>query len=196
MKTLGKENMGIVGFSYEVTDIRSKKPLIIKREFGKRTSQKIVLAHGYNWSDEHWWGYGYSYAHVTENDSFYSIVGGYTDYTNENSKSPWVETSVFGEKRGKEAIWGSSYGWSEKYDHGYNYFSLYTDQALQLDNKNSKINEIEREREAAKRKTEDELKNTQTELERMRKQNEFLLKQLEEQQTQIQQNFPPNPGSK
>jgi hypothetical protein len=54
---------------------------------------------------------------------------------------------------------------------------------------------LEKAKEEAKRKTERELKNTQTELERMKKQNEFLLKQLEEQQqAQTQQNYPSNPG--
>jgi hypothetical protein len=48
MKTLGKENMGIVGFSYEVTNKGSTKPRITKRELGRKTDRKVEVAHGVN----------------------------------------------------------------------------------------------------------------------------------------------------
>lgn len=181
-------NMGIVGFSYDVSDIRSLKEPLTKRNIGRKTTQQFELAHGYNWSDEYCRGYGRSNIHLSKVGPFYSIVGGYTDYTSENSKSPnrkdkvwgiesndkfclfegycwnhflnskgycrsyfyltesfnpcnvlgsriqstsensrspWIETSFFGRKNEEETIWGACYGWSEKYDNGYNHFSLY-----------------------------------------------------------------------
>lgn len=264
MKTIGKQNIGIVGFSYEVTNRDSTKPWITKRDLGRKTSWKIEVAHGVNWSEEYssWFaprGYGHSHIYIDDKGPFYSIVGGYTDYTSHDSSSPnikadewgvetgdkfclregyawnrflnqegysrtyiyliqkeginnflgsriqstskdsscpWVETNFFGEKIGKEINFTGSYGWSPQYGDGYNYFSLYVDEALNLDDRNAfwgKISEIEQEREEEKRKTERELKDTQTELERVKKQNELLTKELEEQKAQIQQSkYPPN----
>jgi flagellar biosynthesis GTPase FlhF len=302
MKTLGKQNIGIVGFSYEITNSTSTSPWITKREVGRKTAQKARVAHGYNWSQEYstWFvprAYGHSHIYLDNKGPFYSIIGGYTDYTSHDSSSPnvkadewgveagdkfciregyawnrflnqegysrtyiyliqkeginnflgsriqstskdstrpWIETNFFGERAGKEIKLTGSYGWSQQYGIGYNHFSLYTDEALKLDNKDAfwgKISEIEQERESEKRRKEEELakarkdakraeeekakaerekaqaekarvkaeqdlKNIQTELERTKKQNEFLIEQSKEQQAQIQQNFPPNPGKK
>lgn len=133
---------------------------------------------------------------MIQKEGINNFLGSRVQSTSKDSTCPWIENNVFGEKNEKEFIWGRSYGWSERYGEGYNHFSLYVDEALNLNDKNAfwaKVNEVEQEREEAKRKTENELKNTQTELERVRKQNEFLMKQLEEQKAQIQQSeYPPN----
>jgi len=44
----GKKNLGIVGFSYDVTDIRSRKELTTRREVGRKTPRRVEIAHGYN----------------------------------------------------------------------------------------------------------------------------------------------------
>ncbi|WNE41939.1 MAG: hypothetical protein AD073_000274 [Mycoplasmataceae bacterium] len=94
------KSLKIVGFSYDVSDIRSKKTSMTKRDIGRKTTQKIELAHGYNWSDEHLLGYGRANAYKSDIGPFYSIVGGYTDYANENSSS----ANIKGNKWGVETI--------------------------------------------------------------------------------------------
>ena len=279
MKTLGKQNIGIVGFSYEVTNPTSTSPWITKREFGRKTSQKVEVAHGSNWSEEYstWFtprAYGHSHIYLDNKGPFYSIVGGYTDYTSHDSSTPsvksdewgvevgdkfcvregyawnrflnqegysrtyiyliqkeginnfvgsrirstskdssqpWTETNFSGERTGKEIYLTGSYGWSHQYGNGYNHFSLYVDEALNLDNKDAfwgKINEIEQEREAEKRRVEEALTKAQEdaknandakakaeeEAERLKRENEILIKRLKDQEALIIQNFPSNPG--
>jgi len=236
----GKKNLGIVGFSYDITDIRSRKELTTKREVGRKTPRRVEIAHGYNWSDEHWWGYGRAHAYLADIGPFYSVVGGYTDYTSENSKSdwikgdewgtetpdkfyiyggyswnpflnkrgyshtyfylaerenvdnvlggriqvtsensksPWIETGMFGNKNEKEMIWGKSYGWSEQYGKGYNHFSLYVEDVSKLDD-----DEKEERKDGAVDELQDTIQSLQLQLEREKNKNKFL----EEQMTQIQ----------
>src|SRR5215210_7004485 len=94
MKTIGKENSGIVGFSYEVTNSTSTSQLKTERKLGRETAQKEKVAHGVNWSKEYSGlfgstrGYGHSHIYIDNKGPFYSIVGGYTDYTSHDSESP------------------------------------------------------------------------------------------------------------
>ncbi len=42
------KNLGIVDFSYDISDIRSQKEPLTKRNIGRKTTRKIELAHVYN----------------------------------------------------------------------------------------------------------------------------------------------------
>ena len=122
----GKKNLGIVGFSYEVTNLNSQKTWITKREIGRKSIHKIEIAHGWNWSDEYWWGYGHSSAYLDETGPFYSIVGGYTDYTSKDSKSPFVKGKEWGEVSDIKFDISEGYDWNpflekEGYSRAYIY---------------------------------------------------------------------------
>lgn len=118
MKTIGKQNKGIVGFSYEVTNSHSTAPYITKRELGKKTAQKVEVAHGINWSEEYsgWFrserGYGHSYIYIDDKGPFYSIVGGYTDYTSHDSSSPNVKADEWGVETGDKFCLREGYAWN------------------------------------------------------------------------------------
>lgn len=94
---LSVKKLGIVGFSYEITNHDSQQPWITKRQIGRITSDKIRIAYGWNWSEEYQDGYGYSHAYLSDQGPFYNIDGGYTDYNREG-----------GSHRNK--IWGTQNG--------------------------------------------------------------------------------------
>ncbi|MDR1670818.1 MAG: coiled-coil domain-containing protein [Spiroplasmataceae bacterium] len=189
------KNLGIVGFSYQVTSKDSKAPWKTDRTWGQQTSQKVEIAHGYNWSNSYHCGYGHSFIHLGEQGPFWSIVGGYTDHTSNDSSAPnlkdnewgittkdkyclregyawdhilnregysrtyvyllpeenvsnvcglniqstskdsraqWIKTNHFGSSEGKEIKLTGSYGWSECYGEGYNWFFIYLNEEQKL----------------------------------------------------------------
>ncbi|WNE40681.1 MAG: hypothetical protein mread185_000138 [Mycoplasmataceae bacterium] len=229
-----KKNLGIVGFSYEVTSKDSSAHWKIDRSWGQQTSQKIEIAHGYNWSNSYHGGYGHSFIHLGEQGPFWSIVGGYTDHTSNDSSAPnlkdnewgtttkdkycvregyawdhilnregysrtyiylipeenssnvcglniqstskdssaqWVKTNHFGSSQGKEIKLTGSYGWSERYGEGYNWFFIYLNEeqklAADLERK-KKLEEEKLSKELAKKNLENlELKRVQRKVDQL-----------------------------
>jgi hypothetical protein len=89
-----KKNLGIVGFSYEVTSKDSKKPLVYdgnNAHFGNTKGIKVQIAHGENCSDDYDQGYGYSYIFLGDTGPFYSIIGGSTFFTTNDYKGHYTK---------------------------------------------------------------------------------------------------------
>jgi hypothetical protein len=106
-----KKNLGIVGFSYEVTSKDSKAHWIVDRSWGQQTFQKIEIAHGCNWSGSYQEGYGHSFIHLGDQGPFYSIIRGYTDYTSNDSWAPNIKTEEWGTTTKDKYCVREGYAW-------------------------------------------------------------------------------------
>jgi len=112
MENINNKNLGIVGFSYEVTSKNSQSPWITERKWGRESSHKAEIAHGYNWSGRYHQGYGHSFIHLADKEPFYSIIGGYTHYTSNDSRSPNIKSDEWGIQSKDKFCIREGYSWN------------------------------------------------------------------------------------